>query len=302
MLDGRAGADELIGGPGEDLANYSTRFAPVTVRLDGTPTSGSEGEGDRVRTDVEHIWGGAGPDTLIGNAADNLLNGGYGADTLSGGAGDDIADYSERDEDLELRLDGTANSGSAADNRMDAIATNIEAVFSGAGDDTIDALNGRLDEIDCGPGRDEVFIDTIDRLQHCESSAHGDPEWVFRNPVLPPPPINPAPPSAPVPTADAPSPTLKLTLPARTRRQALTRGFAFTAACSQACRLTARLHRGGKTLARGQAGASGRVQLRFTAAGKRALRGTARVRATLVVRAVDRRGRAVTVQRTVTLR
>ena len=185
---------------------------------------------------------------------------------------------------------------------MDAIATDIEAVFSGAGDDTIDALNGRLDEIDCGPGRDEVFIDTIDRLQHCESSVHGDPEWVFRNPVLPPPPSNPAPPSAPVPTADAPSPTLKLTLPARTRRQALTRGFAFTAACSQACRLTARLATAAGRRSRAVRPAERAGATALHGGGQARARGTARVRATLVVRAVDRRGRAVTVQRTVTLR
>ena len=264
VLDGRAGADELIGGPGEDLADYSTRFAPLTVRLDGTPTSGSDGEGDRVAPDVEHVWGGAGPDTLIGNASDNLLNGGYGADALSGGAGSDLADYSERDEDLTLRLGGTPDSGSAADNRGDAIATDIEAVVSGAGDDTIDSLDGRGADIDCGPGRDQVFVDPGDRHEQCESLTIGDPIWAFGVDTLRPPPPNPVAP--PMPVLEAPT-SLKLTLPARTRRQALTRGYTLTAACSQACRLTARLHRGGTTLARGQAGASGRVQLRFTAAG-----------------------------------
>ncbi|MDA0167993.1 hypothetical protein OJ998_02755 [Solirubrobacter taibaiensis] len=299
VVDGRAGPDVLFGGLGDDLADYSTRFAPVTVRLDGTPTSGSDGESDRVATDVEHVWGGAGPDTLIGNAGDNLLNGGYGADALHGGAGDDIADYSERDEDLTLRLGGTPDSGSPADSRGDAIATDIEAVVSGAGDDTIDSLDGRGADIDCGPGRDQVFVDPGDRHEHCESITIADPIWAFGHNTPQPSPPNPVAP--PIPVLD-PLPTVKLTLPARTRRQALTRGFTFTATCSQACRLTARLHRGGTTLARGQAGASGRVQLRFTAAGKRALRGDARVRATLEVRAVDRRGRAVTVRRTFTLR
>ena len=198
-----------------------------------------------------------------------------------------------------LALNGTQTSGSAADDRGDTIATDIESVISGAGNDMIDALNHRLDDIDCCPGRDEVIIDTIDRLERCESSAHGDPLEVFRDRGLPP--AIPVPPPVPAPTVDAAT-TLKLTLPSRTRRQALARGLTVTATCSQACRLTARLQRGSTTLARGQAAASGRVALRFTAAGKRALRGKSRVRARLVVQAVDGRGRVVSTWRTVTLR
>ena len=66
---------------------------------------------DSVGSDVEDAFGGAGADTLTGNASDNLLNGGFGADKLFGGAGEDIADYLDRDDAVNVSLDGQPNDG-----------------------------------------------------------------------------------------------------------------------------------------------------------------------------------------------
>ena len=39
---------------------------------------------------------------------------------------------------------------------------------AGSGDDTIDSLVDGADVIDCGPGRDTVRADSVDRLRNCE--------------------------------------------------------------------------------------------------------------------------------------
>ena len=97
-LDGGLGADALWGGSGADAANYSSRSNGVEVTLDGEARDGQPGEGDNVQADVENVIGGAGNDTvtgdaqantLIGNDGDDALTGWPGNDTLDGGSGDD---------------------------------------------------------------------------------------------------------------------------------------------------------------------------------------------------------------------
>ena len=75
VFDGQAGSNTL---------SYATRSTPVYVNLathTGTDITGSY-------TGVENATGGAGNDTLIGDAGANVLTGGAGNDTLIGGAGD----------------------------------------------------------------------------------------------------------------------------------------------------------------------------------------------------------------------
>jgi Ca2+-binding RTX toxin-like protein len=98
-MDGNAGADVLNGNAGVDTANYATRSAAQTVTLDGTANDGDSTDGatlttrDNVKTDVENITGGSGPDSLTGTTGSssiaNLLDGGAGNDTLIGNDGDD---------------------------------------------------------------------------------------------------------------------------------------------------------------------------------------------------------------------
>lgn len=88
FLNGGFGADHLVGGGGEDIASYAFRTAPVTVALDDTANSGNADDGppgarDQIATDVEDIFGGAGNDSLSGNASSNFLYGGAGDDTIS---------------------------------------------------------------------------------------------------------------------------------------------------------------------------------------------------------------------------
>jgi Ca2+-binding RTX toxin-like protein len=159
VLDGGLGGDTLNGLAGSDTVDYSGRTSAVTVDLDGAPgDDGMSGEGDTVGADVEDIWGGSGADTLVGNAGDNLLNGGLGPDTLDGGPGEingtDVADYSDSATGVEVDLDGVAGDDGTP-GEGDSIATDIEDVFGGDGDDKLIGNSGE-NLLDGGAGDDSL--------------------------------------------------------------------------------------------------------------------------------------------------
>ena len=43
-----------------------------------------------------------------------------------------------------------------------------DVIRAGAGDDVVHARDGAADRVDCGPGRDTVYADRLDRLRGCE--------------------------------------------------------------------------------------------------------------------------------------
>ncbi|WP_353329219.1 calcium-binding protein, partial [Phaeobacter sp. NW0010-22] len=86
-LIGGAGADLLAGGAGIDLASYVTSVGGITVRLDGTGSTG-DALGDTFES-IENLTGSDHDDILVGSSFANALEGGSGNDTLIGGAGAD---------------------------------------------------------------------------------------------------------------------------------------------------------------------------------------------------------------------
>ena len=134
MADGGAGADDLRGGPAADALTGGTG----ADRLAGADSADVLGGGP----DNDRLEGDDGDDLLDGGGEDDSLDGGLGADELVGGGDDephlqmddDIADYSARDEDLSITLDGVADDGAAGEN--DALS-GIESVWGGSGDDII---------------------------------------------------------------------------------------------------------------------------------------------------------------------
>ncbi len=124
------GADDITGGLGDDLVDYSNRTAALTVTMgDGLANDGLAGETDNIGSDIEWLDAGSGVDSLTGNDLDNRIDGGAGADTLiSGGLGND-----------EL----FGNVG------------NVVSMLGGAGDDTIDGGAGDV-AIDCGAGEGDI--------------------------------------------------------------------------------------------------------------------------------------------------
>jgi Ca2+-binding RTX toxin-like protein len=211
VLDGGKGSDVISGGAGEDIADYSGRADAIRVALNGRPVSGSADDGrvgarDTVDSDVEDVWGGRGDDTLIGNDRGNLLNGGPGADDLQGGAGEDAADYSERATGVVVQANGKPESGNDEDGpagARDKVATDIEDLLGGAGNDTLvgdgeknwlgggdgddvlDARGAGADYSSCGSGSDIGWVDPNDiAASDCERIGAG-PEPIGGGPDAP---------------------------------------------------------------------------------------------------------------------
>jgi Ca2+-binding RTX toxin-like protein len=200
-LNGGKGRDDLSGGTDRDTVVYARGSGRVSVTLDGRANDGSAGERDWVHRDIEdasiirgravgnsevnHL--GADSGTLIGGGgADWLLvwkasrmYGGTGADHLTGkgkmfgGPGSDrLSTYSGGG-----RLDG----GSGDDELVKRSRPAAAHLIGGAGDDTIDARDGRCregrpcarDRIDCGRGHDRVTADRRDIVaSDCERLTH----------------------------------------------------------------------------------------------------------------------------------
>ena len=133
-LAGGLGADTLSGGAGQDTASYRDSESRVTVRLDKGTAEGGRAGGDTFATvtDIEHLFGSAHNDTLVGNHTANTLRGHYGEDTLDGqggndwlvggpgadeligGPGFDAASYADSEEGVTVYLyNGTAEGGHA---------------------------------------------------------------------------------------------------------------------------------------------------------------------------------------------
>lgn len=143
-LEGGPGADAYRGGEGIDRV-FVFAFDPTTfksldvsVTLDDVANDGAAGEGDNVTSDIEDVNTDDGNDTIVGNAAFNILGGNDGNDTIDGGAGNDL-------------------------------------LSGGRGDDTLRARDGFADRVDCGPGTDTAIVDTLDVVSaNCERVDRAD--------------------------------------------------------------------------------------------------------------------------------
>jgi Ca2+-binding RTX toxin-like protein len=100
IIEGRGGADVLVGGLGTDTVSYANSAAAVTVDLtrlsfmpglNGSQISGGDAAGDRL-SGFENILGSAFNDTLTGDGGQNTLTGGLGNDVLKGGELGDLID------------------------------------------------------------------------------------------------------------------------------------------------------------------------------------------------------------------
>lgn len=141
------GADAISGGAGIDTVSYEARTATLSVTLDGVADDGETSEGDDLSaTDVEDIYGGDGPDTIVGNALGNKIWGGAGDDDISGDAGADVL------------------SGGLGD----------DTLHGGDGDDILDGEGG-TDLMFCGGGDGDVVTDPIDSspTASCELAPQG---------------------------------------------------------------------------------------------------------------------------------
>jgi Ca2+-binding RTX toxin-like protein len=156
-ITGGGGNDQLIGDDPKDPANPATLQGGDDT-LDGGPGDDTvDGEAG-----ADSVAGGDGSDILNGSEGNDRLLADGGPDDLNGGDGVDLADYSARVDPQFLSLDGVRNDGEGP--RVDNIATDVENLAGGSGNDTIsgsdfpNSLDGNAgnDAISAGGGDDAV--------------------------------------------------------------------------------------------------------------------------------------------------
>jgi serralysin len=186
-LAGSAGNDSLIGGEGLDLVGYAGATDAVTVDLVGNRVTSAAGNDTLSR--IENVLGGDGADSILGDAAANILTGGNGADTLAGSAGNDsliggegldIVDYQSSTEAIILDL--LSGRASGLHSGLDMLI-GIEGAVGGQGADSFigdtsdnmlmgnaggDTLNGGLgaDSLYGGAGNDLLIADELGDILH----------------------------------------------------------------------------------------------------------------------------------------
>jgi Ca2+-binding RTX toxin-like protein len=135
--------DLLDGGVGSDTASFSGYTAAVTATLNGASdgTASVNGLAIAALRNIENLLGGAGDDSLTGDANANVIEGGLGNDTLDGGAG----------------VDTLAFTGSTP--VMVNLAT-LTAQNTGFGNDTILGF----ENVRTGSGADNVTGDASDNV------------------------------------------------------------------------------------------------------------------------------------------
>jgi Ca2+-binding RTX toxin-like protein len=174
-LIGTSGADAFAAGAAgvainaDGFVDVTLAGAPALVVSldDGDDTfsgAGTAATGAALATAVT-VYGGAGNDTLRGGNGDDLLHGGAGNDTFTTGAlpdgadalhgdgGTDTADYGARTGAIGVTIDDVADDGAPGEG--DDVATDIEILKGGAGDDQLTGSAGN-DTIFGGPGNDTI--------------------------------------------------------------------------------------------------------------------------------------------------
>ena len=162
---GGAGDDLLDGGEGTDRLDYSSATTPVIVNLADSTMSGGPDVGIDTFSGFENVRGGAGNDTLIGDAVANVLEGAAGDDVLSGGAGNDTL---RGDIGNDVIAGGAGNDVLEAGAGIDtldysgatsAVAVNLAtSTMSGGADVGIDAFSG-FENVRGGAGNDTLMGD-----------------------------------------------------------------------------------------------------------------------------------------------
>jgi Ca2+-binding RTX toxin-like protein len=310
------GADTIDGGPGNDQIDDwnipdAAMHPQTTVTLDGAANDGRPGEGDNVvgveklslhvngtfvGTDapeyVEVLNVTDGASSLAGLGGNDVLKGGDSPDAIDGGAGDDDLNGGNGND--------TITGGPGKDTIMgDAVAGQCSVVgYFGSckspwGNDTINARDGEVDSVDCGPGADTAVVDAADVVTNCETVDKGA--------------ATPAPDTQPAGKGGAAGAAAGLTIIGSAKIKALLSGkLTVGVPCAAACRVTVAAKANGKTIARGRAtllkAGTAKVKLKATKKAKTSLKRVKKVKVTLTATVSGASGKPVKLTKAVTLK
>ena len=181
------GADDMRAGDGIDTIQYIARTSGVTVTVgDALASDGEPGEGDNVDGDFEYVWGGSGPDVLVGNGLQNTLIGRDGNDELYGGdendilwgewgndilvgdSGDDTLWGGPQDDSLDGGLGADILHGESGADFLDG-GDAVDQFFGDGGRDTFVNDDAYAETVDCGAGAgDDPQPSALDTFIGCE--------------------------------------------------------------------------------------------------------------------------------------
>jgi Ca2+-binding RTX toxin-like protein len=153
FIEGFGGNDTIDGNGGPTVrATYNLSPAGVTVNL-ATGTASDGWGGTDTLTGIHQISGSNSGDTLIGDAADNFLEGRPGNDTIDGGGGSDMISFQSASSavDIDLALGSSTLTGGLGTDTW----TSIEDIRGGDFGDTLRG-DGADNTFDPGPGADTM--------------------------------------------------------------------------------------------------------------------------------------------------
>lgn len=136
------------GGAAGDLIILGKLTIPALIHGDAGTDSITGGQGN------DTIFGDGGDDSINGSGGRDLMNGGIGADAIYGGAQIDTVDYNQRTANLTIGIGVAADDGEV--NEHDNVATDIEVVIGGSGNDYIKTTSGKACTLIGGPGNDTL--------------------------------------------------------------------------------------------------------------------------------------------------
>jgi Ca2+-binding RTX toxin-like protein len=123
------------GGDAGDLIVLGKLTIPSAINGEKGNDSVTGGQGN------DTIMGDGGNDSLNGSGGRDLINGGIGGDAIYGGAQIDSVDYNQRTANLTVGIGTIADDGEAGEG--DNIATDIEVVIGGSGNDFLRTSSGK---------------------------------------------------------------------------------------------------------------------------------------------------------------
>jgi hypothetical protein len=200
----------IVGGAGKDTITGSDGGNDVIDGAAEEDTISGRGGDDSLYDSIDD----AAPNHMFGGAGDDSLRSGAGADQLDGGDGFDTATYANRGPDaasgVRVVLAGGIATGAGAPGENDTLTgienlqgsgrndtlvgddganiiqgldgddaitggKGVDLLYGGAGNDAIDALDQTFDRVSCGGPQagDTASVDDIDQLAGCPAAGAG---------------------------------------------------------------------------------------------------------------------------------